>query len=222
MTSLRTASPLCATEAFSADLSPSVYQRFLWWAERPGEHARFLNTLALLEHIGSRKIMASQSRGPLGLGVLKHLAEETRHAFFFKRVAEKLAKRPLGFHGTDVIEPAAAWMYFGRLDAGITRTLGADAHPEVPYLFVSLIIELRAIWAYRLYQKALTEAGVALSLKSVLAEEELHLSQMLENLDSLGAEPQSRIEPFARLEHHLFNRFWKQVEHGLEPLPQAA
>ena len=44
-------------------------------------------------------------------------------------------------------------MYFGRLDASIASALGPDAHHEVPYLYVSLTIELRAIWTYRLYQQ---------------------------------------------------------------------
>ena len=61
-----TAWPLSEIEASSADLVEPVRRRLAWWVERPFEHARFLNTLALMEHIGSRKIMVSQTRGPLG------------------------------------------------------------------------------------------------------------------------------------------------------------
>src|SRR5512147_3251965 len=124
--------PLCEIEASSADLVEPVRRRLAWWVERPGEHARFLNTLALMEHIGSRKIMASQSRGPLGQEILKHLSEETRHAYFFRRAAENLASRALQFDEMDAIRPASARMYFGRLDATIKSALAANAHIEVP------------------------------------------------------------------------------------------
>ena len=56
-------------------------------------HARFMNTLAMLEHMGSQKIMATQAGPDIDLPTLKHLAEETRHAFFFKRHANREAGR---------------------------------------------------------------------------------------------------------------------------------
>ena len=37
--------------------------------------------LSLLEHIGSRKIMASRAMTVPGHDILKHLAEETRHVY---------------------------------------------------------------------------------------------------------------------------------------------
>ena len=44
-------------------------------------HAKWLNTLAYLEHIGSRKIIKSQNSLRLDLHMLQHIAEEARHAF---------------------------------------------------------------------------------------------------------------------------------------------
>lgn len=220
--SSRTAWPLSETEASSADLVEPVSRRLAWWIDHPGEHARFLNTLALMEHIGSRKIMVSQSRGPLGQEILKHLAEETRHSYFFKRAAEKLARRPLEFDDQDAIRPAAARMYFGRLDASIEHALGPDVHPEVPYLYVSLTIELRAIWTYRLYSETLRQRGHALSLKSILAEEEMHLEQMLDRLRGLNADPEARATSFAHVEDRLFRTFWTALDSACEARPQAA
>ena len=217
-----TAWPLCEIEASSADLVETVRRRLAWWVERPAEHARFLNTLALMEHIGSRKIMASQTHGPLGQEILKHLAEETRHAYFFKRAAEKLARRALQFDELDAIRPASARMYFGRLDATIADALGANAHIEVPYLYVSLIIELRAIWTYRLYQDVLSERSAGLSLKSVLAEEELHLAQMARRLRQLDAQPEVRVPGFACIEDRLFRRLWAGLDGTSTILPEAA
>jgi hypothetical protein len=214
--------PLSEIEASSADLVEQVRSRLAWWVEHPLEHARFLNTLSLMEHIGSRKIMVSQTYGPLGREVLKHLAEETRHAFFFKRAAEALALRPLEYGEEEAIRPASARMYFGRLDAAITAELGQDTHIEVPYLYVSLIVELRAIWTYRLYQSVLEQRPGALSLKSVLAEEELHLEQMQERLRQLGAEPAAFIPAFVRIEDRLFRVLWSALDDACTALQRAA
>ena len=220
--SSRTAWPLSEIEASSADLVEPVRRRLAWWVDRPAEHARFLNMLALMEHIGSRKIMVSQTKGALGQEILKHLAEETRHAYFFKRAAETIARRPLEFDDADAIRPASAKMYFGRLDASIDDSLGPDVHHQVPYLYVSLTVELRAIWTYRLYHQTLSERGNTLSLKSVLAEEEMHLAQMLDRLRALNTDAEARVPSFARLEDRLFRTFWAALDGACEALPQAA
>ena len=92
----------------------------------------------------------------------------------------------------------------------------------MPYLYVSLIIELRAIWTYRLYHEVLSERSAGLSLKSVLAEEELHLEQMTRRLRELGAEPEARVPGFARIENRLFRKLWAGLDGGCGILPQAA
>lgn len=217
-----TAWPLSEIEASSADLAEPVRRRLSWWVEHPREHARFLNTLSLMEHIGSRKIMASQTRGPLGRDVLKHLAEETRHAFFFKKAAETLARHPLEYGEQETVRPASARIYFGRLDAAIAARLGPGTHVEVPYLYVSLTVELRAIWTYRLYHSVLDERPRGLSLKSILAEEELHLEQMLQRLQQLNAAPAIHVPVFAGLEDRLFRTLWSALEGACAAQPRAA
>lgn len=215
-------SMLSRVDAASADLAGPVRRQLRSWCDRPAEHARFLNTLSLLEHIGSRKIMVSQTRGPLSCEVLKHLSEEARHAFFFKRLAEKVAARPLDFSPANTLGLGAAQMYFGRLDASINRLLQPIDDAEKPYLYVSMIIELRAIWAYRLYHQALAEAGTGLSLKSILAEEELHLPQMADRLVELGEDIDSRLDAFVPLEDTLFRRLWNALVAASEPAAAAS
>src|ERR1700681_3613229 len=90
-------SPLSAFEEKNQSLVAPVRARLASLCGEASLHARFLNMLSLLEHTGSRKIMASQAMTEPGQDILKHLAEETRHAFFFKRTAEKLARRPLDY-----------------------------------------------------------------------------------------------------------------------------
>jgi hypothetical protein len=175
-------------------------------------HARFLNTLSLMEHIGSRKIMASQSEPGLAGDTLRHLAEETRHAYFFKRSAEKLAHRPLGYDTGETIAGAAARGYMERLDAAILHELDATSQSALPYLYMSLIVELRAVWFYRLYQETLAEHQQNLSLRSVLAEEELHLDAMLARLSDMDKDCALRVKRFQALERDRFRVLWDAIE----------
>jgi hypothetical protein len=107
-------------------------------------------------------------------------------------------------------------MYFGRLDAMISSRLERDLPLEAPYLYVSMIIEVRAIWTYRLYRDVLEKMKVNISLKSLLAEEELHLVQMAEQLAPLDPNLEARIPEFARMEDGLFRSFWAILEAASE------
>ncbi|MGZ3304290.1 MAG: hypothetical protein ACXU8U_00395 [Asticcacaulis sp.] len=178
----------------------------------PRDHVRFLNLLSLLEHIGSRKIMLSQMKGILTQDILKHLAEETRHAFFFKREAEKLAGHQLhGYAEAETLTAGPGRLYFGRLDSGLTRPLG-KVHPETGYLWVSLVVELRAIWVYRAYQQALAEAGYPLPLKGIIAEEDKHLIDMVDRLDEIGFDMSAALPAAQQLEKSLFMRLFAALD----------
>src|ERR1051326_7168135 len=100
-------------------------------------HSRFLNMLSLLEHIGSRKIMLSQMHSPLDKEILKHMTEETRHAFFFKHQAERLAGHEIAnYEDEETLCAAEAKMYFGRLDAELSEMV-SHAPTRAAYLLVS-------------------------------------------------------------------------------------
>ena len=172
---------------------------------RPALHARFLNTLSLMEHVGSRKILLSQGAGPLPEDVLRHLAEEARHAHFFRRAAEKIALRAMDFSAPDLLAPAAARMYMGRLDAGISRELVGDRTHA--YRYVTLAVELRASRLYALYERALQEEGIALSLAGVLKEEDAHLAEMTDSLSVADRLYGVRRRLFETLEARLFERW---------------
>src|SRR5215469_12610606 len=176
----------------------------------PDLHIRFLNTLSLMEHIGSRKIMLAQPRVPDG-AMLKHLAEETRHAWFFKRAAEKLAGRMLDYDDDALLAGAAARLYMDRLDAAISSAIAPGEGP-LPYLYMSLIIERRAIWAYRIYHSVLAERNSGISLTGVLAEEDLHHDNMLAGIGARDPRSQERMAVFCAMEQDNFRRFWSAVE----------
>jgi len=212
MTRSTTLSPLSAVKADGDGLAAAVKQRLGRFCRHPAAHVRFLNTLSLMEHVGSRKIMVSQTRQGLSGDTLRHLAEETRHAYFFKHAAEKFARRSLGYGAAETIAPAAARGYLGRLDAAIARDFAGKPAGALPYLYMSLIVELRAVWFYRLYQETLSEHENALSLRSVLAEEELHLSTMLAHLTEMDPHCAPRVARFKALEQQRFNVLWDAVE----------
>ncbi len=170
-------------------------------------HARFMNTLAMLEHMGSHKIMATQAGPHIDLPTLKHLAEETRHAFFFKRHANRESGREMQNIAADLLAPLAARRYFQRLEAEMVRAFPASVHPRAIYLTMSMVIEFRAVWGYRLYQAALTRAGSIVSLKSLLAEEAGHLTDMAARLQALGELDLPRLRRFCDLETALYSAF---------------
>jgi len=175
-------------------------------------HARFLNTLSMMEHMGARRIMITQSSAALEQGTLKHMAEETRHAFFFKRQADRFAGKALDYDDADMIAPAFARMYFKRLESFIANDVKGEMDPgRVAYLYMSMVIEFRAVWAFSLYQGVLDQ-GVDLSLKSLLAEEQGHLTAMEENLKSLGADKTGRLTRFLDKEQDLFVRLLQVLE----------
>jgi hypothetical protein len=171
-----------------------------------GLHARFMNTLAMLEHMGSHKIMATQAGPDIDLPTLKHLAEETRHAFFFKRHASREAGREMTNTAADLLAPLAARRYFQRLEAEMVRAFPAGTHPRAVYLAMSMVVEFRAVWGYRLYQTALTRAGSPVSLKSLLAEESGHLTDMADRLEALGEFDLARLRRFCAVETALYER----------------
>lgn len=168
-------------------------------------HALFLNMLSMLEHLGSRKIMISQMDRVMTQDTLQHLAEEARHAYFFKRNAERVAGRSLdGWSDENTMCRIPSAMYFGRLDAGISKKVGE----RNAYGWVSLIIELRACWLYEIYQDVLEKSSDHMSLKSLLAEEDKHLAEMF---DMCGGDYDT-LKSLSAYETELFEKLWSNLE----------
>jgi hypothetical protein len=176
-------------------------------------HARLVNTLSLLEHMGSHKIMATQHAADIDQPTLKHVAEEAHHAYFMKRQAEKTAERPMEYVASDLLAPAAARMYFQRLEAALTRTLTRER--RAIYLYMSMIVEFRALWFYGLYQQVLQRAHHALSLKRVLGEEQNHLGDIARRLQRAGELSDERTAEFLRFEKRLYARLLASLEHAV-------
>lgn len=173
----------------------------------PKNHAKFLNMLSMLEHMGSRKIMVSQMNHPeeMDQDTLQHLAEEARHAYFFKRHAERINGEPMkGWVDENTMCRIPSAMYFGRMDAGISKQVPERA----AYGWVSLIIELRACWLYGIYNEVVEEEGVHLPLKGLLAEEDHHLAEMFE----MCGENHDLLKQLSKFETGLFEKLWGYLE----------
>lgn len=186
-------------------------------------HARFLNTLSMMEHMGSRCIMLTQSNAETSQDTLKHMAEEARHAFFFKRQAEKFSGFEMDYGADNTIAPSFARMYFKRLESYIAQDLAdADNPLLVTYLYMSMIIEFRAVWAFVVYQKCLDRADIRLSLKSLLAEEQGHLDDMERTLAKTGIGTSARINKFLAKEQDLFVKLLTALESAVDADALAA
>jgi hypothetical protein len=175
-------------------------------------HSRLINTLSMLEHIGSYKIMATQHSPRVDQATLKHIAEEAHHAFFMKRQAEKTSGRPMEFVDEDLLAPSAARMYFQRLEAGMLGRLRHQRSENATYLYMSMIVEFRALWFYRLYDQSLKKAGHALSLKRLIGEEQSHLTDIAQRLESAGELSNARAGEFLGIEKMLYERLLGAIQ----------
>ena len=178
----------------------------------PARHARMINTLSLLEHMGSHKIMATQHSSAIDQATLKHVAEEAHHAYFMKRQAEKTAERALEYVADDLLAPSSARMYFQRLEVATVRALGSQRSTRAAYLYMSMIVEFRALWFYGLYEQALKRARHALSLKRVIGEEQAHLTDMAERLQAGDELDDARAAEVLAAERKLYSRLLGALE----------
>lgn len=182
-----TASIKDLTEAFAADnehLVSGTRDLFSEFCSSPGTAWLLLNTLSYMEHIGSYKIMATQSGQDVDYQTLKHIHEEASHAALFKRHAERIAGARLDYSDAALMASASARMYFAKLEATMASMFRTTMNSRTVYLYMSLIVEFRAIWAYPMLQQAADEAGLQVSLSKLLAEEHGHLHSMARRLEA--------------------------------------
>ncbi len=151
-------------------------------------HAKWLNTLSYLENCGARKIASCEHPTKVKEEMLKHAAEEFRHAHYLKRQIERVSK-PLPDY-SQILGGVATVRYLDRLDLYTARYLkdlglSRSAVKEAAYLLVTYAIELRAGELYLLYDSLLRQAGSKVTVKSILLEEKEHLNEMEQALHKL-------------------------------------
>ena len=175
----------------------------------PTVHAKWLNTLSYLEHIGSRKIIKSQDSTTLDERLLSHIAEEARHAHFFKRLSLKLKPDYCISYAPDyLLAGEAATTYLQELDHQIAASLNTEfketVSPRLTYFYVSHTIETRALTLFTTYKETLDEVAINLPIQTVIHDEHGHLSDMLSGIRSLDPHYAIRLRRFDELEARLF------------------
>ncbi len=189
-------------------------------------HARWLNTFSFLEYVGFRKIVKSQRAESLTSMVLTHALEEGRHALRLKKLA--LA---LGGAGFDSYAPETllcgeeAEDYFQDLDHQTEAQFEAFddvTRAKLTYLYVTWLIEQRALHVYGLYRNAVAGTEIAQRLSGLLAEEDGHLRQVEAEIAASDPEHESRTPRLIALETRLYERFLAALTEALGAAAAAA
>lgn len=181
-------------------------------AAEPALEARWLNTLSLLEFIGARKISRTVADRHPSLEVLGHLADETRHALAFKRLACEVA----GAEVSEYLCPQEAVTWFQTLDRELatwTRQAVGREDVRLNYLLTTTLVERRAMVLYPLYKAATRQAAVRAELAKVVTEEQSHRCDIEETCLRLLAQAGAPdLSAPKALEERLFDRFLTALE----------
>jgi hypothetical protein len=175
-------------------------------------HAKWLNTLSLMENTGARKISASEDPLTVTYIILKHAAEEHRHAFYLKKQIEKTGEDLCPTYAAEyLIAPTYSRYYLNQLDVQVCRYLKKEMALSgkelrfAAYLLVTYAIEVRADELYPIYQEALESAGSKINVKSIILEEEGHLEEMMAQLKKFSPYWTVHAEKAVEFESGLFS-----------------
>jgi hypothetical protein len=164
-----------------------------------------------MENTGARKISASEDPATVTYIILKHAAEEHRHAFYLKKQIEKTGKELPTYAAEYLIAPAFSKYYLNQLDIDVCRYLKKELHLTgaelrfAAYLLVTYAIEVRADELYPIYQDALDAVGSKVNVKSIILEEEGHLEEMINQLQKFSPEWELHAQKAVDMETCLFH-----------------
>jgi len=185
-------------------------------------HAKWLNTLSYMENAGAKKISASEHKENVNLIILKHAAEEHRHAYYLKKQLDKLDGNLCKTYTNDeLLTPNQTKFYLNALDVAVCRYLkqqfslsGYDLK-FAAYLFVTYAIEVRADELYPVYQDILTNAKSKVNVKSIILEEEGHLEEMLNQLKTFSPDWEKHAEVVIKIEQQMFDEWMSNLSSTL-------
>ena len=211
-------------ENIGLHLKMKLQQIFQTIIQNDNLHARFLNTLSLMENTGAKKISLSEHKTKVSYLILKHACEEARHAFYLKKQISKVASiddYPT-YENQYLLAPFASYTYLQSLDIQVCRylkitlKLRGDALKYAAYLLVTYAIEFRADELYPIYQEALDEAKSKVNVKSIIVEEEGHLAEMIEQLKNFSPDWEIHATKSCEIEKQLFKDWTLGLAHGLD------
>ena len=175
-------------------------------------HSKWLNTLSYMENAGAKKISASEHKEEVTLLILKHAAEEHRHAYYLKKQLAKLDENVCKtYTNAELLAPNHTKYYLNTLDVLVCRYLknhfnlsGYDLK-FAAYLFVTYAIEVRADELYPIYQDVLSAKQSKVTVKSIILEEEGHLEEMLNQLREFSPDWEKHAQEIIKIEQHMLN-----------------
>jgi rubrerythrin len=177
----------------------------------PQLHARWLNTVSFLEYVGFRKIVKSQRAESLSAMVLTHALEEGRHALRLKKLAITLGGPSFDSYAPETLLCGEeAEDYFQALDHQCEAQFADCIESERikrTYLYVTWLIERRALEVYETYQKAVAGSEIAQKLDGLLAEEVGHLRQVESEIAACDPQHATRAAKVIALEAALYAAF---------------
>ena len=185
-------------------------------------HAKWLNTLSMMENSGARKISASEHPTKVNLIILKHAAEEARHAYYLKKQLSKLdAPECIDYSYKHLLAPVESYQYLHRLDTQVSRyvqeqlSLTGYELRYAAYLLVTYAIEVRADSLYEIYQTALKKVQSKVTVKSIITEEIGHLEEMTKQLIEFSEDWEVHANFAIQLEENLFDVWMTKVNSQL-------
>lgn len=155
----------------------------------PATHAKWLNTLSYLENCGARQIARCEHPTLVKKSMIKHAAEEFRHAHYLKKQIEKLDTAPLeNYSLRSLLGGMITLHYLKALDVAICRQLSQEGFSQAgiregSYLLTTYAIEMRASELYSSYERHLKNCNSKVSVRSILLEEKGHLEEMESELN---------------------------------------
>lgn len=177
-------------------------------------HAKWLNTLSYMENAGAKKISGSEHKENVNLIILKHAAEEHRHAYYLKKQISKLNEALCKtYTNAELLSPNHTKYYLHALDIAVCRYIKAEFNLSgyelkfAAYLFVTYAIEVRADELYPVYQAILDEAKSKVNVKSIILEEEGHLEEMINQLVGFSNDWESHAAKVIKIEKDLFDNW---------------
>jgi hypothetical protein len=145
-----------------------------------------------MENCGARKIARCEHPTRVKEEMLKHAAEEFRHAHYLKQQIRKISGEDFDTYQLDkLLGGMLSLHYLHTLDLRMCRFLKETVRlqeadlKKTAYLAVTYAIEVRASLLHPLYDPLLRAAGSMIRVKSIVLEEEEHLNEMKRELDSI-------------------------------------
>lgn len=182
-------------------------------------HAKWLNTLSMMENAGSRKISACEHKTDVSVSILKHASEEARHAYFLKTQIKKLAPGKFStYRFEDVLAPMSSYQYLDRLDYLISKYLKCELQTPsdqiryASYLLTTYAIEERADELYPVYSEVLDESGSNINVRLIIAEEIGHLEEMNRQMAEFFTGWKEKAAYVRKVESKLYSKWVSDLE----------